>query len=175
MKILASILFVIFSFNSAFAHTCVTYSRLSDKEHTEKLQEIDAIFYGEVISIGEPNYNQNEFKYGTHILRIKVLRVWKGIDTDEVSVAYLRAYQPFDKEIGGIGTKKLFYAQKSKDDSNFHVRYCSFTLFDDERMKRELGEEKVIEEPAPLLLPEQSDTTESFWSGIWQRINSFFS
>ena len=39
MKIFAAILLLVFSFNQVFAHTCATWIRLSDKEHSQKLQE----------------------------------------------------------------------------------------------------------------------------------------
>jgi hypothetical protein len=177
VKILALISVLFFSCNSAFAHSCVTYSRSSDKEHNRELQKIDAIFCGEVISIGEPLKNKDESKYGSQILKIKVLRVWKGIETNEVSIAYTRAYTTFEKEIGDIGTTKLFYAYRLEDDSKLHIDSCSFTLFDDEKMKREYGDGKVFEQSQieQNIREEQTENAESFWNELWKSITSFFS
>ncbi len=171
MKILASTLVLLFICNLAFAHSCLTWTSLNDEEHKNKLQEQYAIFYGEVISTEEPMKNQDEFKFGSQVVKVKVLRIWKGIETNEISLLYTRAYTNFSEEIGGIGTKKIFYAWKRNDDSNLHIDFCSFTLFDNERMKREFGEGKIIEESTI----EQSQVTESLWSMLWRKIVSVFS
>ena len=164
------------SCNSAIA-SCITYARDNDIKHSQELQKIDAIFYGEVISIGERINSKDEFRYGSQILKVKVLRAWKGVETNEVSVAYTRAYTTFEKEIGDIGTRKLFYAYRLEDDFNLHISSCSFTLFDDEKMEREYGAGKVfeqsrIEQNTP---PEQAEKIENFWAKLWKTITSFFS
>lgn len=174
MKILASILVLFFCCNLVLAHSCATYSRTSDEKHSQRLQKIDAIFFGEVIFVSEPMNNQDEFKHGTQKLRIKVLQAWKGVETNDISDLYTRAYTSFEKEIGGIGTKKVFYAYSRNDDPNLHIDFCSFSAFDDERMKREYGEGKVFENPQIQQI-QQIENNESFWSRVWESIISFFS
>lgn len=173
VKILFSILILCFTFNVAFAHSCASYSRSDDKEHSQRLKKIDAIFYGEVVSIGETRKNEDEFRYGSQELKIKVLRVWKGIETNETQLLYTRAYTTFEEEIGGIGTKKIFYAYKRADEASLHIDSCSFNAFDDERTKREFGEGKVFEEIQSQKI--QQEVSQNVWSSIWKAITGFFS
>jgi hypothetical protein len=182
MRFLVLILLALVFTNHLFAHTCTTYKKL-DKEHRRELQKIAAIFYGEVISIDEIRSVESEPNYGTQDLRVKVLRSWKGVEVRELSVVYRPAYFSFQKEYGGVGTRKVFYALKSKDSSQLSVEYCSFGLFDDDKMKLEYGDGKGYEELLPVppleneeLLPVPPlEKTESFLSYLWNKIISFFS
>ena len=158
-----------FSYNSAFATTCTTWTRLSDKKHSEKLREIDAIFYGEIIAINKPSQSSENNIDFTQILQVKVLRVWKGVEEKEVFVKYIRFYWFTEMDKSDIGKKEMFYAYKLKDDSSLMINSCSLGAFDDERMMREYGEGKIIEQPQPI------ETTEGFFAWLWRKITSFFS
>jgi len=158
MKILASVLILFFGYSLAFAHSCITYSRLNYKEHSEKLQKVDKFFFGEIISITEVE-NQ------TYLIKFKVIRAWKGIESNEITAK-------FGNPCGivlFVGEKRMVYGYNLQNKNIIDVNCCNFDLFDGERMKCEYGEGKSIEEPQPI------ETTESFWSVIWKKIVSFFS
>lgn len=158
MKIFALILILFFCYSLTFAHSCATYSRLNDKEHNEKLQKVDKIFYGKIISMTEDEH-QN------YLIKFKVMRTWKGVESSEITAK-------FSNPCGIpllIGERKMVYGYSLNDENVIDVNCCNFGMFDDERMKREYGEGKVIEEP------QQLETTESFWSWLWKKITSIFS
>jgi hypothetical protein len=50
VKILALIFVLIFSYKSVFPHSCATFKNLSDKEYFQKLDAVNSIFLGKVIS-----------------------------------------------------------------------------------------------------------------------------
>ena len=171
MKIIISILILLFSWSSYFAHNCSSYSQKSDEEYSKEMQKFDAIFYGEVVAISEVIDERDAFN--ARRLEIRVLRSWKGVESERISLLYNRAYTTFEREIGSIGTKKIFYAYKRDNDSNLYVDFCSFSSFDDERIKREYGEGKVLEQPKTEV--QTNRESESFLTIIWQKIISFFS
>ncbi len=121
--------------------------------------------------------NQDEFKNGSQVIKVKVLQAWKGIEMPEVSILYTRTYTTFEQEIGGVGTKKIFYAYKYAEDSNLHIDSCSFTAFNDDRMKNLYGAGKSFEQVPEnrMLSNEQTEKSQGFFANLWQSIKSFFS
>ncbi len=158
MKIFALILLLIFSCNQIFAHTCATFSRLNDKDYNEKLNEVDKIFYGEVISVSE---TENKI----YLVKFKVIRAWKGSESKEISAKFSN---PCGISLF-IGEKRMIYGYDLKNENIIDVNCCNFGLFDDERMKREYGEGKIVEVAEPK--PE----TEGFFVWFWRKITSIFS
>ncbi len=133
MKIFAATIFLLCCCGFSFAHSCVSYSLLDDKKYSDELQKPDAIFLGRVISISEPDYSPGEMVRGTQMLRIRIIHTWKGTDSAETFVSYHRAYSPFDEEIGGLGTERVFYCWRVAGDQYLHTWYCSFRSYNDDR------------------------------------------
>jgi hypothetical protein len=89
MKILFSVLILFFTFNLAFPQDCGTtqctsFKGLSNTDYKKQLDKFDAVFYGEIISQGEPVQPEKGFPY--RLLKVKVLRTWKGIESKEVDI-----------------------------------------------------------------------------------------
>jgi hypothetical protein len=175
MKIFTSIFLLFFSYNLAFPQncgttTCTSYKNLNDRKYKENLEKFDAIFEGEIISQSEPIQPEKEFPY--RLLKVKVLRVWKGIDKSEADVEF--GYYDNDCLQLGESGKLLFYASATENKSVFRTGWCNKYSFDDEQTKRILGEGKVFEEPEPQQFNQPTEPQESLWSRIWQKIVSFF-
>jgi hypothetical protein len=178
MKLLASILFLLFGIAPAFACTCINTVNMTDKEHSKYLKQVKAIFYGEVISLGEKRiieiYRRGDMSVSTSYqpVKLKVLRSWKGIESDEVFVET-------DTEsscgyIASVGSKVMIYAYENKDTKiPLHINYCSIGHFDDEKMKLEYGAGKVFEHPEAKCIP-QIENTEGFWAKLLKTVASFF-
>lgn len=158
MKIFALIMFLIFGCNQIFAHTCATFSRLNDKDYNEKLNEVDKIFYGEVISVSE---TENKI----YLVKFKIIRSWKGIESKEISA---KLSNPCGISLF-VGEKRMIYGYDLKNENIIDVNCCNFSLFDDERMKREYGEGKIVE------VAETKSKTEGFFVWFWRKITSVFS
>lgn len=158
MKVFAAILILTFCFGSAFAHSCATFYNLDDKAHSEKLQKVAKIFYGEIISITETA------DFGNYSVKFKVIRAWKGIESNEITVKFSNPCGT----ILAVGEKKMIYGYISDSENLINVNCCNLGLFDDEKMKREYGEGKIIEQPQPI------ETNEDFWSRLWRKIVSVF-
>jgi hypothetical protein len=165
MKILISILVLCISYNSTFAHSCRSFKNLSDAEYYKQLEKLKFIFYGEVISTIN-NDTRTEF------IEFKVLRAWKGIKTNKVTI---KLFNPCGIKLTMAGGKMMVYGYALTDENLIEVDCCSFESYDDERTKRKYGEGKVFEEAASQITSEQNQSTESFWSSLWQKIVSFFS
>jgi hypothetical protein len=176
MKILASILVLFFCCNLVFAQNCGTtectyFGNLNDNDYKRELDKLDAVFYGEIVSQSEPIRPEKGFSY--RILKVQVLRVWKGVKTSEVDVEF--RYYDNDCLKAGESGKLIFYAVSPNHKSPFRMGWCNKYSFKDEKTKRILGEGKVIEklqsQVEQLLLINK--TPECFWSGLWQKIFSF--
>lgn len=177
MKILISIFILIFSYNLIFACMCVNKDFLSDKEYSELLQTKAAIFYGEVIDVGEKRtmYGKTlggrSYPFIVQKVKFKVLRVWKGVEELEISVETNASDSC--QFIPVIGERYKVYADKNKEfNIPIFTDYCSVSSFDEERMKLEYGEGRVFEEPEQE--SRQNKPAESFLAMIWQKIISFF-
>lgn len=162
MKILFCILVLLFSCSFVYAHSCVTFSRLPDKEHSAKLKEVNNIFYGEVVSV-------TDLGSQSYLIKFKVLIVWKGNKTNEITAKY---GNPCSSSVFPIGTKLMVYGYTLKNEPFIDVNCCNFGLFDDNRMKLELGEGIDIEQPTPEA---KQTSEEGFLSALWKKIVSFFS
>ena len=99
------------------------------------------------------------------MIKFTVLHAWKGIETNEITV---KSSNPCGVKLF-VGESKIVYGYASENKNIIDADCCNFGSFDDERMKREYGEGKIIEEPSPV------ETSEGFWSELWQKIVSFFS
>jgi hypothetical protein len=152
MKILASIFILFFSYGAAFGCTC---ANVSESQRIETVKNAKIVFLGEVVSISQPsrlNFVDVEFK---------VIRAWKGVDSARV------VFKTYDKSSScsvnyQVGQTAYVLADGNPPQTN----YCSSTLIDFNRISEALGEGKTFED---------FETTESFWSGIWRNIVSFFS
>ena len=162
MKILFCILVLLSSYSFAYALSCTTFSRLPDKEHGEKLKEVDIIFYGEVVSVADLGFQ-------SYLIKFTVLKVWKGDKTNEITVKYAN---PCSSSVFPVGTKLMVYGYALKNEPFIDVNCCNFGLFDDDRMKLELGEGIDVEQPTPEA---KQTSEEGFWSVLWKTIISFFS
>jgi hypothetical protein len=179
MKILLSILFSLFSASAILGCTCANTKNITDEEHSKRLKQVKAIFYGEVISHGERRFVGNKYPstpntISTHLpIKFRVLRAWKGIDSEEVIVE--TEVSSSCGYVAEVGSKIMVYAYEDKKlNTPFEISQCSIEHFDDEKMKREYGEGKVFDNPkvSPIQL---SENNESFWSNIWKTFTSLFS
>lgn len=163
-KILVSIFILIFSYKSVFPHSCATFKNLSDKEHAQKLDQVSAIFLGEVIS----SKDENEY---VQIVEMRVLKIWKGVEKDKITIRHSNPCSIDSKSFFLTGSKLMVYGYTIQNSEMIGVDCCNFSLFDDERMKKTYGEGKFIEQPQPT----PTEPTEGFWSNLWKKITSFFS
>lgn len=164
MKILASFLIIIFSYNFVFPHSCLTYKNSDDSVHTQKLNQTDAIFSGEVIFV-------NEISLSVYSVELKVLQIWKGVEKNKVTIKYSNPCTNNNQFPFEIGSKIMIYGYTIKDSEWIDVNCCNLNLFDDESMKKVYGEGKIFEE----LNSSQTESIESFWDYVWRKIKSFFS
>jgi hypothetical protein len=177
MKIFTSILVLLFSCNLVFAGdcratSCTSFRYLTSKEYREKLDKVNSIFYGEVISASD--VIQPIGKLPHQNLKIKVSRIWKGIETNEIDVEY----GLYDSDCSiKQGDKRIFYAFYSQDEQKFQTGQCANDNYFDERMKHELGEGKDLEKTTRQVdqLAQSNTVQESFWFSIWKKIVSLFS
>jgi hypothetical protein len=149
----------------------MSFVNFSDKEYKAELKKMDAIFYGEVISISPIDGPFQPSRGPKQDIKVKVLTVWKGVDAPEVTINYNGAYYSFDEEIGGVGTRKIFLAGKAKKSAKLLTGLCLFTSYDSERTRRVLGEGKDVEVlPSPA-----SPASQGFASALWKNFVSLFS
>jgi hypothetical protein len=170
MKVFVAFSILVFGFNLAYAHSCVTFSRLSDEEHLKELSKTDIIFQGEILSISDDIITDtNRFYRNFRKVNLKVIKAWKGIETTQTTALFAEN-NPCGVKLE-VGKKYMIYSGGSSD--LFEIDCCSFGRFDEKRIPKQLGEGKIIEEPEPTPIP--TETSESFWSTIWSKITSFFS
>lgn len=186
MKIIASILVLLFSVSASFACMCSYIKDASDVEHSRYLKKAEAIFHGEIISIGDRQVIERKYRGGmtsTEIyqpVKFKVLRAWKGVEEAQITVrADTESSCGFSPR---LGSRITVYAYKNKDlKISLGINQCSIneTEFDEEKMIHEYGAGKVFEQPPieqpPIEPPRQTEITEGFWSGVWRKLASFFS
>ncbi|HEX8286632.1 MAG TPA: hypothetical protein VF556_01475 [Pyrinomonadaceae bacterium] len=175
MKILASIVILLFGISDGFACTCANMENISEADHSKYLKEVKAIFYGEVIEKGEKReitWSKARITDGFQAIKFKVLRAWKGIENSEIIVeTNISSSCQYNPE---IGSKVMVYAYENKEAKiPLYINYCSIGKFNQQKMKREYGEGKVFEEPERQI--PKNNSSENFVSMIWQKIISFFS
>ncbi len=171
MKILFCIIIVFFLFSTSFACSCVV--NLPDEEQLKYLKKLDTIFYGEVISIREKRIVvRRDRTEKVKPIVFKVLRIWKGIKTQEITVE-ANAHDSCQVNIK-VGQKHLIYAGKwQESDVLNYIDYCSFERFDKKALEKFYGAGEVIE--GKNQSSKQSEDSKSFLSIIWTKILSFFS
>ncbi len=177
MKIFVTILFLLIISPAVFACTCVNAKNYSDAEYRKMLKQVKAIFYGEVTSLGEQRFV--ELDYGKvkpitsyQTVNFKVLRVWKGIDFNEIAIETEAASSC--QYIPQAGSKVIIYAYPNKNTkTSLFMNQCSVGL-DDDRMKRELGEGKVLAQSQTLLF-QPAENGESFLETVLKQVISLFS
>ena len=88
MKPLFSILLLLSSFSAVFPCTCANTANISGNQHSKYLKEVKAIFYGEVVSLGEKRIvgKLNEYQSTFQTVKFKVFRAWKNVDNSEITV-----------------------------------------------------------------------------------------
>lgn len=171
--ILASIFVLLFSFNSVFPHSCATFKNLTDKEHLQKLSETKIFFQGEIISISNDEiFDDNRFYKKYYTINFKVIKSWKGIET-ATTTALFAVDNPCGLKLE-VGRKYMVYSFDSNNP--FEIDCCNFGLFDEKRIQNQLGGGIIIEETqTSQLSPTPNESTEGFWSNLWNKITSFFS
>jgi hypothetical protein len=150
MKVFALILILFCSYQ--FAYTC-SCSNSSEKEQLEWLKKSDAVFQGEVISVSEPYYY------------FKVTKSWKGIETKTVRIEMEDSSCSLEFKLGDKPIVVAYGLPLATD-------MCNRGRIDSEKFDEIFGNPKIIEQPNET---SSNESTESFWSTIWNKITSFFS
>ena len=149
--------------------TCANTSGLRPIQQKKLIRDSAAIFYGEVISVGEPRtvfYNSGSL-HSTPVT-LRVIRSWKGvnraeitIDTDTTSSCGLSP---------SVGRRLTLFPRKSKMSGQLYADLCSRGLLDAEVLKRELGPGTEFSPRTPA-----DETRPGLFSGIWAVLVSIFS
>lgn len=178
MKFLNLVLILLTISPAAFACTCVNTKNYSDAEYSKMLKQVKAIFYGEVISLGgqrfvEENYGDNKtLKRSFQPVNFKVLRAWKGVDSNEITVETEASSSC--KYLPAVGSRVIIYAYQNKNArKTLFINQCSAN-FDNDRMKRQLGEGKDFEQ-FQIQQTQQTENNESVLARFWKSIAAFFS
>jgi hypothetical protein len=90
MKLSLIVLIVAFSAVIASGHTCVNIAGYPEPEFRLFLDKTNSIFFGEVVEL-EPADGLKQ------VVRVKIMRSWKGAQDPEVSLRYQGIYAPFEK------------------------------------------------------------------------------
>lgn len=166
------ILVFLLSVSDSLACTCVNTTNISDKEHSGYLKKVKAIFYGEVVSLGEKREVSRRGRNfeATDIfqpVKFRVLRAWKGVESAEITVE--TDAESSCRYVPSVGNRIMIYAYEDKPASiQYFVNYCSVGVFDDEKMKREYGEGTLMQ-PA-----ENKEISTGFWTRLWDQLVSYF-
>src|SRR5688500_11951981 len=91
MTALAIVFAILSSVASVLACTCVNTAAISVEQHSKYLKNVQAIFEGEVISVGEKTMipiqrGEHSYEMGVRPVVFKVFRVWKGSEQAEITV-----------------------------------------------------------------------------------------
>lgn len=178
MKILGSVFILLLKTSIVLACTCVNTANISDEQHSKYLKQFKAIFYGEVIEIGEVREVVRKYKNGFSLtdtvqpIKFKVLTAWKGVETAEITVETDALSSC--KFVPNVGNEIMIYAyENKKSEIPFSVNYCSINKFDDEKMKREYGAGKTFEQEKKEIRTDAN--SENLLSTLWNKVISFFS
>lgn len=173
MKFIFSSFILLLSFNSALACSCPRWEYMPDERVNKYLDEIAAIFEGEVVSIGDQRRSvasSSEVRrtdFEVRPVRFVVSRVWKGSESMEIEVeADAVSSCGF---VPSLGTKGIFYAHGKPGQLSIGI--CSFKSFDDKRMKARFGSGKEITQPKSYGAARQIE--ETFVSSSWKWIVSW--
>ena len=175
MKAIISLFVLLLSVTSGLACTCVRWEGMPEKDRDKYLEELDAIFEGEVVSLGEKRSTLvglgggRKYEEVVQNVQLKVLRTWKGLDTTEITVETDAGSSC--QFIPTVGSAYVVYA--SRRNGSLFMNYCSVGQFDDKTLRLKYGQGKLIEHPKPA--PAIDEKPESFLYAVWKRIISWFS
>jgi hypothetical protein len=156
MKIFISTLFLLFSYNLAFACSC---GEPTAAKKAEAIKSASVIFYGKIISV---NSSENQIKAKFH-----VLRSWKGLEKNEIDVTTASESSACGVNFK-VGDTRLIYTYSIPASTST----CSMLLVDEKLLRETLGEGKTFENmPSPQ--PETQEP-EGFFAWLWRKITSFF-
>lgn len=159
------------SVSTGLACSCVSWEGMGTEKAYKYLEELAAIFDGEVISLGEEKTLTEELTDGqkseriVRPVRFKVLRTWKALDGNEITLN-TQAGGSSCSFIPTVGAKYRIYTRTG------FIGYCSVGQFPESTLRLKYGQGTVIEPPNP---PPTTEGNESFLSSIWNRIASWFS
>ena len=155
MKILASILIVLFGYSLVLACSC---SKPTETDKEEILEETLVVFSGKVIST-----NLTSDKQGAEV-KFQILRGWKGIETNEIVIRTASE----SAACGYTFRTNETYLVYGFGNPHFTTT-CYMMLVDETKVRKKFGEGKNFQE-LPTFKVE-----EGFFSSIWRKIVSFFS
>ena len=105
------------------------YNHSNDSIHTEQLNKTDTIFSGEVISA-------KEISSSVYLVEFKVLRTWKGIEKNKVTIKYDNPCSNSSQFPFEIGSKMMIYGYTINDREWIDVNCCNLDLFDKEKLSK---------------------------------------
>lgn len=148
MRLLGVLLAVVCSPALLWACTCMNPSGLSDARYLKQLNSTSAIVEAEVVAVGERveekrKIGRSVIPYAYRMLELKVLNVWKGVDTPTLQVeaeAWSSCAAPTVKP----GEKLMLYLYRGTSQA-LQMSYCSINGWDHTRTERMLGSRKKIE------------------------------
>lgn len=163
---------IIFSFVLIFlGHSSILACSCSNTNEAEKIKSLkkaDLVFQGKVISI-TPAKDQSFGNEPYLDVEFQILKLWNNKSASENVV--LRT----DPNISSCGLKfkndGTFYVVAETREKRLFTDYCVRGSIEGVRFTEVLGEPKVFEQPQPS----PTETTEGFWSNLWNKITSFFS
>ena len=137
---------------------------------SELLKDIQVIFQGKVIRFGpykRERLKNSKGKYydglTTYEVEFEVLKKWKGVETDKILIETetLSCHTNFEMN------KEYFVL--ATGDKPFEVHYCTQKFISLQDVEKEYGNGEIVKQPNP------TESTEGFWSNLWNKITSFFS
>jgi hypothetical protein len=165
---IASLVIILLLQSAVLPCTCANTSGLKQIQQRKLIRDSEAIFYGEVIAVGEPRtvvYNSGNL-YSTPVT-LRVIRSWKGVSRDEITID-----TDTTSSCGlspSVGRRLTLFPHRSKMSGQLFANLCSRNLLETEVLQRELG-------PGTEFSPAKSTQTMSgFFARIWAALVSTFS
>ncbi len=143
MKILASILILLFAYSSVLSCSCINFN---EAQRIENLKKTEVLFEGEVLSVSQPYVvklkNSKGVVYRKEYLvdvNFKVIRAWKGVDSPQITIqTYAKSDScsiPYK-----VGMKPTVLANGKTPRTD----YCTAAIIDFNKIPEILGEGKVF-------------------------------
>ncbi len=154
MKIFGSFLILFFGYYAALACSC---ANTGDTGKDKAIVDSPIIFQGKVISIQSSWSSPAD----DHKVKFQVLRVWKGVETNEIIIE-----TPSEPSACGYSFQEDSTYVVYAHGNPLFTNTCSMMAVDEERVRKVLGEGKNFE---------NSLQPEGFTSWLWRKITSFFS
>lgn len=165
MKTILAALIFFLAPSIAFATTCT--NKANDKIYKELVRDSRVIFLGKAVSVGESDTNSTPVTF-------QVLRGWKGVDADKITVYFLHDGTVNNSVLlPAINSLEIVYAEQTVTGRIFSS-YCRQVRDSEERLKKELGDGKVFE-PPPIESAQPAENSKGFWARLWETISAFFS